>query len=93
MIKPLLRRFSHPPTLRRILLEAFGLFALHWGLLHGLARAQVLEQVAAPDSSLGVVALSSLFYGLRIAVFWVLPGWFVVRLWLYATRDRDPRYE
>ncbi|HLP07169.1 MAG TPA: hypothetical protein VK178_03325 [Opitutaceae bacterium] len=80
------------PSLRRILIEAAALVAVHFVLLRILARANLLEHLLAPGAdsrfALGVTAV---FLLLRVFFFVFVPGWLLVRLWLWATRIRADR--
>ena len=75
------------PSLRRILIEAAVLVAVHFVLLQILARVNLLEHLLAPGAdsrfALGVTAA---FLLLRVFLFVFAPGWLLARLWLRATR-------
>jgi len=76
-----------PSTLRRILLEAAALVAVHYALLQMLARVNLLEHLLAPGAdsrfALGVTAA---FLLLRVFLLVFASGWLLARLWLWATR-------
>jgi hypothetical protein len=91
MIKPLLRRVTAPPTLKRILTETAVLLALHLVLMQVLARIHLLEHLLSPGPGSKVaIAVTTMFLLLRIFVIAILPGWFAARLWLFLTRERAP---
>ena len=75
------------PSLRRILIEAAVLVAVHFVLLQILARVNLLEHLLAPGAdsrfALGVTAV---FLLLRVLLFVFTPGWLLARLWLWATQ-------
>jgi len=76
------------PTLRRILIEAAALVAVHLVLLQILARVNLLEHLLAPgaDSRLAL-GVTAVFLLLRVFLFVFAPGWLLVRLWLWGTRS------
>jgi hypothetical protein len=77
-----------PPTIRRILIEAAALGAVHLVLLQILARVDLLEHLLAPgaDSRLAL-GVTAAFLLLRVFLFVFAPGWLLARLWLRATRQ------
>ena len=77
-----------PPTLRRILVEAAVLVAVHFVLLQILARVNLLEHLLAPgaDSRLAL-GVTAAFLLLRVFLFVFAPGWLLARLWLWTTRS------
>ena len=75
-----------PPTLRRILIEAAVLIAVHFALLQLLARANLLEHLLAPGADSRVaLGVTAAFLLLRVFVLVLTPGWLLARLWLWAT--------
>ena len=83
-----------PAPLRRILLEAAALLALHFALVQILARVHLLEHLLAPGpGSLFALAVTGIFLVLRLFVFVFAPGWFVARLWFFISRPRPPEHD
>ena len=73
-----------PPPLRRIVIEALALMGLQFALTQLLAR--LLEHLLAPGGeSYVALAVTAVFLLLRVGVIVLLPGWFLARLWLWAT--------
>ena len=80
-----------PPTPRRILVEFAVLAALHFVLLHLLARAHVLEHLLAPGpGSRLALAVTAVFLLLRLFLLVVAPGWLLARIWLWLTLPSPP---
>lgn len=81
-----------PPTLRRVLIEAAVLVAVHFVLLQILARVNLLEHLLAPgaDSRFALV-ITAVFLLLRFFLLVCAPGWLLVRLWLWATATERRR--
>lgn len=77
------------PSLRRILIEAAVLVAVHFVLLQILARVNLLEHLLAPGADSRVaLGVTAVFLLLRVFLFVFAPGWLLARLWLWATRPR-----
>ena len=65
------------------------LVGLQIALTHLLARARLLEHLLAPGGgSLVALAVTVAFLLLRVGVIVLLPGWFLARIWLWATDCR-----
>ncbi len=78
-----------PPTLRRIALEFLALAALHYALLHLLARARLLEHLLAPGPGSRIaLAITAGFLLLRLFLIVFGVGWLAARLWLLLSRPR-----
>lgn len=76
------------PSLRRILIEAAVLVAVHFVLLQILARVNLLEHLLAPSADSHVaLGVTAVFLLLRVFLFVFAPGWLLVRLWLRVTRQ------
>lgn len=75
------------PSLRRILIEAATLVAVHFVLLQILARVNLLEHLLAPGAdSRRALGVTAAFLLLRVFLFVFAPGWLMARLWLWATQ-------
>ena len=75
------------PSLRRILVEAVSLVAVHFALLLLLARVNLLEHLLAPGAgSRFALAVTAVFLLLRLFLLVLAPGWLLARIWLWATR-------
>lgn len=76
-----------PPTVRRILAEAGALVAIHFLLLHALARANVLHHLLSPGpDAMVALAITASFLLLRIFLLVFGLGWLAARLWLCWSR-------
>ncbi|TAG33157.1 MAG: hypothetical protein EAZ36_01120 [Verrucomicrobia bacterium] len=86
MITRFLRLASAPRRFRFILTVAAIALGLHLAGLYVLALTGGLDLFLASGTSIGILCLATVFYGLRLFVFVVLPSWLAVSLWLRATR-------
>ena len=78
-----------PPSLRCIVIETCVLVGLQIALTHLLARARLLEHLLAPGGGSRVaLGVTVSFLLLRVGVIVLLPGWFLARIWLWATDCR-----
>ena len=83
-----------PSRLRRILLEAATLLALHFALVQILARVHLLEHLLAPGpGSRFALVVTGIFLALRLFVLLLGPGWFLARLWLFLSHPRPPEHD
>lgn len=85
------RHLCTPPTLERILIETAVLLALHFALVFALARVRLLEHLLSPGPESGAaLVVTAMFLVLRIFVIVLLPGWLIMRIWLFASRPAHP---
>ncbi len=92
LVRRLRRRFPSP--LRRIFLETGALLVVHFALVHILARVHLLEHLLAPGpGSKFALVVTTVFLVLRLFLLIFAPGWFLARLWLFASRPRPPQYD
>lgn len=78
------------PELRRIVIQFTLLVVLQWALAELLSRYQLLEHILSPgkDSAVALV-VAVLFMALRMFLLLFGVGWFLARLWLWASRPRN----
>ncbi len=79
-----------PTTLRRIILELLVVILLQFALSHVLTHVRLLDHLLSPGSESNIaLGVTTAFLLLRMFVMLFAPGWFIARLWLWWSRQKQ----
>lgn len=81
-----------PVTLVRIVVELIAIIVIQFALSYALMYFRVLDHLLSPGADSRIpLGITIVFLLLRMFVLLFAPGWFLARLWLWASRRPDTR--